>query len=75
MTIEKVTSYSLNNTKLHTTDEVAKELNVTPALVRRYCRQGRLGKFIYGRWLISPDELERFKQQPRKVGNPNFGKR
>ncbi len=59
--------------KLYTVNEVAKKLNITEALVRRYCRQGRMGRFIYGRWLISPDELESFKQQPRKVGNPTFG--
>ncbi len=61
--------------KLYTVNEVAKKLNITDALVRRYCRQKRMGRFIYGRWLISPDELESFKLQPRKVGNPNFGKR
>ncbi len=75
MTIEKQISYSINNAKLYTVDEVARMLNVNPSLVRRYCRQGRLGQFLYGRWLISPDELESFKLQPRKVGNPNFGKR
>ena len=75
MTIEKVTSYFASDTKLYTADEVANILNITSALVRRYCRQKRLGQFVYGRWLISPDELERFKQQPRKVGNPNFGKK
>jgi len=65
MTIKKVTSY--------TADEAAKKLNITPALVRRYCRQGRLGKWVGNRWLITPEELKKFKVQPRKVGNPNFG--
>jgi len=75
MTIQKQTSYHIDNTKLHTADEVAKELNVNPSLVRRYCRQGRMGQFIYGRWLISPAELEVFRAKTRKRGNPNFGKR
>ena len=67
MTIEKVI--------LYTADEVAGILNITSALVRRYCRQGRMGKYLYGRWLISPAELEAFNAVPRKVGNPNFGKK
>jgi excisionase family DNA binding protein len=75
MTIQKQTSYHINDTKLYTADEVAKLLNVNPSLIRRYCRQGRLGRYMYGRWLISPDELARFKAKPRKVGNPTFGKR
>ena len=73
MTIEKQVSYSIDQTKLYTADEVAKLLKVNASLIRRYCRQGRLGKYLYGRWLISPDELERFKAVPRKVGNPEFG--
>jgi len=75
VTIQKQTSYHINNTKLYTADEVAKELHVNASLIRRYCRQGRLGQYIYGRWLISPSELEAFKAKPRKVGNPTFGKR
>lgn len=73
MTIQKVTSYSIGQTKLLTADEVAKLLHVNASLIRRYCRQGRLGQYLYGRWLISPDELEAFKKIPRKVGNPTFG--
>lgn len=75
MTIEKVTSYSINDTKLYTADEVSRLLNITPSLVRRYCQQGRMGQYLYGRWLISPSELEAFKAKPRKRGNPNFGKK
>jgi len=75
MTIQKQTSYHIDNTKLYTADEVATILGVNPSLVRRYCRQGRMGQYIYGRWLISPSELEAFKAKPRKVGNPTFGKR
>lgn len=75
MTIEKVISYSIGPSKLYTPIEAAKLLNINSSLVRRYCRQGRLGT-QYGKvWLISESELEAFKAQPRKVGNPNFGKR
>lgn len=75
MTIEKVTSYSIGSTKLLTPYEASKILNVNPSLVRRYCRQGRLGT-QYGKvWLISESQLEAFRDKPRKRGNPNFGKK
>lgn len=75
MTLEKVTSYSIGLTKLYTPYEVAKQLGVNPSLVRRYCRQGRLGT-QYGKvWLISESQLEAFEAMPRKRGNPNFGKK
>ncbi len=73
MTLEKTITYSIGPSKLYTPIEAAKELSINPSLVRRYCRQGRLGT-QYGKvWLITESELEAFKQQPRKVGNPNFG--
>ena len=73
MTIEKVTTYSIGPSKLYTPIEAAKILSIDSSLVRRYCRQGRLGT-QYGKvWLITEADLERFKQQPRKVGNPDFG--
>lgn len=59
---------------LYTPEQAAALLNISAALVRRYCRQGRLGQHIGGRWLISPDDLERFQAEPRKAGNPNFSK-
>lgn len=75
MTIEKVTSYYIGSNKQYTPYEASKILNVNPSLVRRYCRQGRLGT-LYGKvWLISESQLEAFKAMPRKRGNPNFGKR
>lgn len=58
---------------LYTPDEAAALLNISPALVRRYCRQGRLGKLLGGRWFITPADLARFKAAPRKSGNPEFG--
>ena len=57
-----------------TADEAAEKLNISAGLIRRYCRQGKLGQLSGKVWLISPDELERFKAIPRKRGNPNFGK-
>ncbi len=71
--VEKTISYFDGETKYHTVDEVAKLLKVDASLIRRYCREGRLGKHLYGRWLITSDELEEFKTKPRKVGNPGFG--
>ena len=73
MTLEKITTYYIGNDKQYTPNEAAKILKIDSSLVRRYCRQGRLGT-LYGKvWLITEADLERFKQQPRKVGNPDFG--
>lgn len=58
---------------LYTPEEAAHLLGISAALVRRYCRQGRLGQHIGGRWLISPDDLTRFQAEPRRAGNPDFG--
>jgi predicted site-specific integrase-resolvase len=69
MTIEKVTSY------LYTADEAAGMLGISAALVRRYCRQGRLGKRVGNQWQILPRDLEKFQAKPRKSGNPNFGRK
>jgi excisionase family DNA binding protein len=51
-----------------TPEQAARRLGVTPALIRRYCKQGRLGQKIGGRWQIHPKDLERFAQEPRPVG-------
>ncbi len=73
MTLEKTITYSIGLSKLYTPIEAAKILKIDSSLVRRYCRQGRLGT-QYGKvWLITEADLEQFKQQPRKVGNPEFG--
>ena len=73
MTLEKITTYYIGNDKQYTPIEAAKILNIDSSLVRRYCRQGRLGTQHGKVWLITESELELFKQQPRKVGNPDFG--
>jgi excisionase family DNA binding protein len=64
----------MNYPQLLTPEQAAGLLGISPALIRRYCRQGRLGKHIGGRWLISLDDLERFKEKPRRAGNPQFAK-
>lgn len=55
---------------LLTAKQVAIELDISHSLVRRYCREGRLGQKIGGRYIITSDDLEKFKQIPRKVGKP-----
>lgn len=60
--------------QLLTPEQAADLLGLSAALVRRFCRQGRLGQHIGGRWLIAPDDLERFKSEPRRAGNPKFVK-
>lgn len=57
----------------YTADEAAIMLGISAALVRRYCRQGRLGKRIGNQWLITDEEIKEFEAKPRKVGNPEFG--
>lgn len=55
---------------LLTPEQVANELNLSSTLIRRYCRQGRLGQKLGGRYLITRQELDKFKAIPRKVGKP-----
>lgn len=56
--------------KLLTTNQVAKALNLSSSLIRRYCREGRLGQRVGSRYIITADDLEEFKKIPRKVGQP-----
>lgn len=51
--------------------QVADQLNVTPALVRRYCEQGRLKAEKVGRdWVIDQKAVNAFVRKPRNVGRP-----
>ena len=50
--------------------QVAKELNVSETTVRRYCYDSRLGKKVGRQWVITRQELERFKKIDRKPGRP-----
>jgi len=55
-------------TKRYTTAEAALSLGVDESLVRRYCRQGKLGERIGRNFSITELQLRRFAEQPRKVG-------
>ncbi len=50
--------------------DAARELGITKNQVRNLCRQGRLGSYIFNRFLITREELESFKKIPRPVGRP-----
>ena len=57
----------MNN--LITTTEAATRLGITPGLVCRYCRSGRITAVKVGRdWLIDADALRTWKPNP--VGYP-----
>ena len=54
---------------LITTHAAAHRLGITPGLVCRYCRDGRIHAVKVGRdWLIDADRLREFKANP--VGYP-----
>ena len=54
-----------------TPDEVAEELKISSALVRRYLAQGRMKAYRMSRDLVVPvEEVERFKKIERRVGWP-----
>ncbi len=61
--------------KLLTLAEAATILGVSRIRMHQFCREGRIGHKIAGRWLIIEDELRLFRQIPRPRGNPNFGKK
>lgn len=50
--------------------DAARELGVTKNQVQNLCCQGRLGTHIFGRFLITRQELDEFKKIPRPVGRP-----
>lgn len=54
-----------------TTTEVASLLGITPRTVQRHIKAGHLKATKYGRdFLITQEELERFKQERKPVGRP-----
>jgi excisionase family DNA binding protein len=69
--------YTISSTSwdLLTPIEAAAELGLSLSRVHKLCRSGRLGFSVGGRYVIDRVELDLFKQIPRPVGNPNFGKR
>jgi len=55
----------------YTTEEAAALLNIKPVTVRAHIARGNLTAELKGRdYLISQDEIERFKREKRKAGNP-----
>ena len=52
--------------------DAAAEIGVCERMVRKYCKQGRLGKREGWHYRITRESLEAFKRQPRVVGNPLF---
>lgn len=64
------------STNVYTSQEAARILGISDAMVRRYCIDERLrGRKIGRDWVIESEELERFKAIPRETGNPNFKKK
>lgn len=60
--------------ELLSTSQAAKILGVTQRLVGRYCKEGRLGKRVAERYLITRKELEKFRKQKRGPGRPSSRK-
>ncbi len=50
--------------------QAAKELGVSGNRVREFCQEGRLGEKVGRQWIITRDELDKFKKIPRKRGAP-----
>ena len=55
-----------------TATQAAEKLGVTPGLVARWCRDGRLKaeKIADVVWLIREDDLAEFAKIPRPTGRP-----
>jgi excisionase family DNA binding protein len=50
--------------------QAAERLGVTPSLVRRWCRAGRLGTKVGTPWVITEAELRVFAKTRRGPGRP-----
>lgn len=57
-------------------DEAAEILGITPQLVCKYAREGRIPFKTVGKRnrVFERDDIKAFKKTPRKRGNPNFQK-
>ena len=51
-------------------EQAAKELRLTPRRVRQFCKQGRIGQRVGGRYVITRRELNAFLSAPRPTGRP-----
>ena len=54
-------------------EEAAKRLRISRRRMAQFCKEGRVGKRLGGRWVIQEAELEQFQKQPRRVGRPPNG--
>jgi len=52
----------------YSTAQAAEILKIDESLVRRYCRDGKLGERIGRNFSITARQLQRFASQPRSVG-------
>jgi excisionase family DNA binding protein len=57
-------------TKRYTTTEAAEVLGISARLVKRYCKEGRLGEKIGRDYSITEAQLKRFRDKPRSPGRP-----
>lgn len=56
-----------NEKQLYTTGEIAEELDVTTAAVRKWITQGRLQAIkLRGRWVVTRDIYEPFRDEYEK---------
>lgn len=59
------------NKRFYTTNEAGPLLGVKPQTITRYIELGQVKAEKIGRdYVISAEELDRFKNIPRKVGRP-----
>jgi len=54
------------------TAQVAGLLGLSVVRVQQFCKQGRLGALVGGRYLITRREVYRFAKIARPAGNPQF---
>ncbi len=47
-------------------------LGVSETRVAKFCREGRIGQRVGGRWIIDHEELAEFAAIERPTGNPAF---
>ena len=56
----------------HTTKQAAARLGIDDSIVRKYCREGRLGERIGRNFSITEDDLRTFIE--RRKAKPRFGR-
>lgn len=61
---------SVSTLELMTPEQAAKELGVSADRVRQFCKEGRIGQKVGGRWVIPADEVKMFQKIPRGTGRP-----